>query len=78
MANRIDRHYKRAPVVSKLAREQLADALVDLQRRIQGDSYVIEKAEGKFVSDNRACQSGDLVVRRTSILPDENPASQQN
>lgn len=77
MRNRIDRHYKRAPVVSKLTRKQLADLLVDLQRRIQGDSYVIEKAEGKFVSDNRACQSGDLVVRRPSIPYNENRASQQ-
>jgi hypothetical protein len=38
--------------------EQVADVLVDLKRRIQGEFYVIEKNENKIVLGNRACPFG--------------------
>ena len=42
IGDQIDRDYNRAPAVSNLAREQVADVLVDPKGRIQGDFYVIE------------------------------------
>ncbi len=61
-----DRDYKRALAVSNLARERVADVLVDPKRRIQGDFYVIEEDENKIVLGNRAYPFGDRVVGRPS------------
>jgi hypothetical protein len=65
--DQIDRDYKRALAVSNLIREQVADVLVALKRRIQGDVYVIEEDENKMVMGNRACPFGDRVVGHPSM-----------
>jgi len=67
IGDQIDRDYKRALAVSNLTREQVADVLVDLKRRIQGDFYVIEENEDKIVLGNRGCPFGENVLNRPSM-----------
>jgi predicted ArsR family transcriptional regulator len=67
IGDQIDRDYKRALAVSNLTREQVADVLVDLKRRIQGDFYIIEENEDKIVLGNRACPFGENVLNRPSM-----------
>ncbi len=59
--------YKRALSLEKLDREQVAQALVDLKRRIQGDFYVIEQDDEKIVFGNRACPFAEKVLGRPSM-----------
>jgi predicted ArsR family transcriptional regulator len=63
----IDREYRAALGVERLSREQVAQVLVDLKRRILGDFYIIEETEDKIVLGNRACPFGDKVVGRPSM-----------
>jgi predicted ArsR family transcriptional regulator len=63
----IDREYRAALGVERLSREQVAQVLVDLKRRILGDFYIIEESEDKIVLGNRACPFGDKVVGRPSM-----------
>lgn len=67
IGDQINRDYKQALGVSNLKREQVADVLVDLKRRIQGDFYVIEQDDAKIVLGNRACPFGDKVLDRPSL-----------
>ncbi len=59
--------YRRALALEKLTRSQVADVLVDLKRRIEGDFYIIEENEDKIVLGNRACPFGDKVLGRPSL-----------
>lgn len=59
--------YRTALSLPALSREQVADVLVDLKRRIQGDFFVIEQDDEKIVLGNRACPFGDKVVGRPSM-----------
>ncbi len=59
IGDQINRDYKHALAVSNLTREQVADVLVDLKRRIQGDFYIIEEDDEKILLGNRACPFGD-------------------
>jgi predicted ArsR family transcriptional regulator len=63
----INHDYKQALRVSSLTRAQVADVLVDLKRRIQGDFFVIEQDDEKIVLGNRACPFGDKVLDRPSM-----------
>jgi hypothetical protein len=45
----------------------VADALVDLKRRIGGDFFVIEQGDDKIVLGNRRCPFGEMVEGRASI-----------
>lgn len=67
VGEQIDRDYRRAFAVDRLTREQVADVLVDLKRRIQGDFFVLEETEDRIVLGNRACPFGDLVRDRPSL-----------
>ncbi|HWP46242.1 MAG TPA: methanogen output domain 1-containing protein [Candidatus Limnocylindrales bacterium] len=67
IGEQIDKDYKEALSVSQLTREQVADVMVDLKRRIQGDFYIIEQDDEKIVLGNRACPFGDKVLGRTSM-----------
>jgi len=67
IGEQIDREYRRALAVNRLTREQVADVLVDLKRRIQGDFYVLEETEDRIVFGNRACPFGDRVRDRPSL-----------
>jgi len=63
----IDSQYKAALGVSNLTRAQVADVLVDLKRRIQGDFYIIEQSDEKLVLGNRACPFGEKVLDRPAL-----------
>lgn len=63
----IDHEYRSALGVEKLERPQVANVLVDLKRRIQGDFFIIEQDEEKIILGNRACPFGDRVLGRPSM-----------
>lgn len=63
----IDGLYKRALDVDQLDREQVADVLVDLKRRIEGDFYVIAQDDDRIVLGNNACPFAEKVVGRPSL-----------
>ena len=67
IGEQIDEEYRRALAVDRLTREQVADVLVDLKRRIEGDFYVLEETEDRIVFGNRACPFGDRVRDRPSL-----------
>jgi predicted ArsR family transcriptional regulator len=62
-----DEKYRRAFSVETLTRTQVATALVDLKRRINGDFYVIEESENRIVLGNRACPFAEKVLGRPSM-----------
>ena len=62
-----NRDYTAAMQVPVLNREQVADVLVDLKRRIQGDFYVIEQDDEKIVLGNHACPFEEKVLDRPSM-----------
>jgi predicted ArsR family transcriptional regulator len=59
--------YRAALALENLTREQVAEALVDLKRRIQGEFYVIEQDDEKIVLGNRQCPFEDKVVGRPAL-----------
>jgi hypothetical protein len=63
----IDADYKRALNVDCLTRRQVAEVLVDLKRRIQGDFYIIQEDDNKIVLGNRACPFGEKVIGRPAL-----------
>jgi predicted ArsR family transcriptional regulator len=63
----MNKDYCAALGVDRLSRPQVAEVLVDLKRRIEGDFYIIEETEDKIVLGNRACPFGDKVRDRTSM-----------
>jgi predicted ArsR family transcriptional regulator len=67
MGDHINESYKNALQVSNLSRQQVADVLVDLKRRIQGSFYVIEQDDEKIVFGNGDCPFGDKVLGRPSM-----------
>lgn len=67
MGREIEGMYKQALEVSRLNREQVAQVLVDLKRRIKGDFYVIEETLEKIVFGNRACPFGNKVLGRPAM-----------
>jgi predicted ArsR family transcriptional regulator len=67
MGDEINRAYRQALHVSALSRGQIADVLVDLKRRIEGDFYVIEQSDDKIVLGNRRCPFGEKVVDRPAL-----------
>lgn len=67
VGDEINDMYRSALKVQNLSREQVADVLVDLKRRIQGDFFVIEQDETKIVLGNRACPFAEKVQGRPSL-----------
>ena len=63
----IDSAYRSALAVPKLTRAQVADVLVDLKRRIEGDFFVVSQDDDKIVLGNRLCPFGDKVIGRPSL-----------
>lgn len=63
----INQQYTTALQVPQLTREQVADVLVDLKRRIQGDFYVVEQDDEKIVLGNRACPFAEKVLGRPAM-----------
>lgn len=63
----IDAEYRSALGVDHLTREQVADVLVDLKRRIQGDFFIIEESDDKIVFGNRKCPFAERVLDRPAL-----------
>jgi len=67
IGEQIDQGYRQALRVDRLSRSQVAEVLVDLKRRIEGDFYVIEESDEKIVLGNRRCPFADKVLNRPSM-----------
>lgn len=67
IGRQIDHDYKTALEVSNLNREQVADVLVDLKRRIEGDFFIIEQTDEKIVLGNRVCPFVEKVIDRPAM-----------
>jgi predicted ArsR family transcriptional regulator len=67
MGRQINEQYKTAIGVASLSREQVAEVLVDLRRRIKGDFFVIGEDETKIVFGNRACPFAEKVLDRPAL-----------
>jgi predicted ArsR family transcriptional regulator len=63
----LDQHYRESLGVEELEREQVADALVDLKRRIGGDFFIVEQNADRIVLGNRRCPFGEKVLGRPSM-----------
>lgn len=63
----INTDYTRALELARLDRWQVAEVLVDLKRRIQGDFFVVEESDDRIVLGNRHCPFGDKVIGRPSM-----------
>ena len=63
----LNMYYRAALKSLSLSREEVAAALVDLKRRIEGDFYVIEQSDDKIVLGNRACPFGSKVLDRPAL-----------
>lgn len=67
IGDEINQAYQKALAVSRLNREQVAEVLVDLKRRIQGDFYIVEQTDEKIVFGNRACPFAEKVAGRPAL-----------
>jgi predicted ArsR family transcriptional regulator len=67
IGNQINSAYRNAISVDRLNRDQVAQVLVDLKRRIEGDFFVIEETEDRLILGNRACPFGSFVEGRPSL-----------
>jgi predicted ArsR family transcriptional regulator len=67
IGDQINESYKTALAAEDLSREQVADVLVDLKRRIRGDFYIIAQDDEKIVLGNRACPFAEKVLDRPAM-----------
>ena len=67
IGDEINSAYTSAFAVDRLSRQQVAEVLVDLKRRIQGDFFIIEEDDDKIVFGNRACPFAEKVVGRPAL-----------
>lgn len=67
LGDRFNSLYRSALGKERLDREEVAEVLVDLKRRIGGDFYVIEATDKKIVLGNRRCPFGDFVKDRPGL-----------
>ncbi|MDF5733017.1 MAG: methanogen output domain 1-containing protein [Rhizonema sp. PD38] len=67
MGRQINQDYRSGLEVSNLSRQQVADVLVDLKRRIQGGFYIIEENDEKIVFGNRVCPFAEHVSNRPAM-----------
>lgn len=62
-----DAAYRRAVGNRPLARQEAAEAMVDLKRRIGGGFYVIEQDDEEILLGNSCCPFGDAVRGRPAL-----------
>lgn len=67
MGNEISEEYKTALALPKLDRKTVAEVLVDLKKRINGQFSVVEQDENKIVLKNLACPFGEKVIGKESL-----------
>jgi predicted ArsR family transcriptional regulator len=62
-----EERYRTAAKAKRLSRAQVAQAMVDFKRRIEGDFYIIEESDEKIVLGNRACPFAERVQGHPSL-----------
>jgi predicted ArsR family transcriptional regulator len=67
MGAEINAGYKNALGVERLDRSQVAQVLVDLKRRIEGDFFILEETDEKIVLGNRRCPFAEKVIGRPAM-----------
>jgi predicted ArsR family transcriptional regulator len=67
VGEQINQDYRAALEVSSLSREQVAQVLVDLKRRIQGNFRVVSEHVDRIVLANTACPFAEKVLGRPSM-----------
>lgn len=67
IGEQMDATYRSAFAVDHLSRQQVAEVLVDLKRRIEGDFRIIEETEDRIVLGNSRCPFGEMVHDRSSL-----------
>ena len=67
VGEQMNEDYRSGFKVERLSREQVAQVLVDLKRRIEGRFFIIEETDEKIVLGNHACPFGDKVRDRPSM-----------
>ena len=67
IGDEINQAYQKSLAVTRLNREQVAEVLLDLKRRIQGDFYIVEQTDEKIVYGNRACPFAEKVIGRPAL-----------
>jgi predicted ArsR family transcriptional regulator len=67
VGDQLNASYRAALEVPSLTREQVAEVLVDLKRRIRGDFFVIEQDDEKIVLGNRHCPFAEKVLDRPAM-----------
>jgi predicted ArsR family transcriptional regulator len=63
----INNQFRKEMGVSSLSREQVANTLVDLKARIQGDFSITYQDDTRIVLENRTCPFEDKVIDRPSM-----------
>ena len=67
IGDQINLSYRSALGVELLSKQQVAEVLVDLKRRIQGDFFILEQTDEKIVFGNRVCPFAEKVIGRPSM-----------
>ncbi|HYD79514.1 MAG TPA: methanogen output domain 1-containing protein [Paucimonas sp.] len=67
IGEQINLSYRKSLSVDKLTKEQVAEVLVDLKRRIQGDFFIVEQTDEKIILGNRACPFAEKVIDRPAM-----------
>ena len=67
IGDQINLSYRSALGVELLSKQQVAQVLVDLKRRIQGDFFILEQTDEKIVFGNRVCPFAEKVIGRPSM-----------
>lgn len=67
IGDELNTQYRTALATPTLDREQVADVLVDLKRRIQGDFTVTHLDESRIELTNTRCPFGDKVLDRPAL-----------
>jgi predicted ArsR family transcriptional regulator len=67
MGREMDRDYRAALQIDRLSREQVAEVLVDLKRRIHGEFSVVEQNDERIVLTNTACPFAEKVLGRPAM-----------
>lgn len=67
MGEEINEYYREALDNKQLSPQQVAEVMVDLKRRIEGDFYIIEQTPEKIVLGNRRCPLGTMVKGHPSL-----------
>jgi len=67
IGDQINESYRQALQLDKLSREQVAEVLVDLKRRIHGSFRIVEINDERIVLTNGNCPFAEKVVGRPAM-----------